>query len=52
MGSVIQPGSTIGDKAVVASRAVVPKWTNIPDGEVWAGIPAKCIKRADGTKPE
>ena len=35
-----------------ASRAVVPKWTNIPDGEVWAGIPAKCIKRADGTKPE
>ena len=52
MGSVIQPGSKIGIKAVVASRAVVPKWTNIPDGEVWAGIPAKCIKRADGTKPE
>jgi acetyltransferase-like isoleucine patch superfamily enzyme len=52
MGSVIQPGCTIGVKAVVASRAVVPKWTNIPDGEVWAGIPAKCIKRADGTKPE
>jgi len=52
MGSVIQPGSKIGVKAVVASRAVVPKWTNIPDGEVWAGIPAKCIKRADGTKPE
>tara|TARA_B100000900_G_scaffold89896_2_gene73276 strand:- start:9896 stop:10684 length:789 start_codon:yes stop_codon:yes gene_type:complete len=52
MGSVVQPGCTIGQKAVVASRAVVPKWTNIPDGEVWAGIPAKCIKRADGTKPE
>ena len=52
MGSVIQPGCTIGENAVVASRAVVPKWTNIPDGEVWAGIPAKCIKRADGTKPE
>ena len=52
MGSVIQPGCTIGEKAVIASRAVVPKWTNIPDGEVWAGIPAKCIKRADGTKPE
>ena len=52
MGSVIQPGCIIGENAVVASRAVVPKWTNIPDGEVWAGIPAKCIKRADGTKPE
>jgi acetyltransferase-like isoleucine patch superfamily enzyme len=52
MGSVIQPGCTIGDGAVVASRAVVPKWTNIPEGEVWAGIPARCIKLADGSKPE
>ena len=52
MGSVIQPGCTIGNGAVVASRAVVPKWTNIPEGEVWAGIPARCIKLADGSKPE
>ena len=52
MGSVIQPGCTIGDGAVVASRAVVAKWTNIPEGEVWAGIPARCIKLADGSKPE
>ena len=52
MGSVVQPGCTIGDGAVVASRAVVPKWTNIPQGEVWAGIPAKCIRLADGSKPE
>ena len=52
MGSVIQPGCTIGNGAVVASRAVVPKWTNIPAGEVWAGIPARCIKLADGSKPE
>ena len=52
MGSVIQPGCTIGNGAVVASRAVVPKWTNIPEGEVWSGIPARCIKLADGSKPE
>ena len=52
MGSVIQPGCTIGEGAVIASRAVVPKWTNIPQGEVWAGVPAKCIRLADGSKPE
>ena len=50
-GSIVQPGCTIGEGAVVASRAVVPKWTEIPPGEVWGGIPAKCIRLADGTKP-
>ena len=50
-GSIIQPGCTIGDGAVIGSRAVVPKWTNIPSGEIWAGIPAKCIRLADGSKP-
>tara|TARA_B100000902_G_scaffold3893_2_gene5021 strand:- start:50 stop:796 length:747 start_codon:yes stop_codon:yes gene_type:complete len=52
MGSVVQPGCTIGEGAIVASRAVVPKWTDIPAGEVWAGIPAKCIRKADGSRPE
>ena len=50
-GSIVQPGCTIGEGAVVASRAVVPKWTEIPPGEVWGGIPAICIRLADGTKP-
>ncbi len=44
-GSIVQPGCTIGDGAVIGSRAVVPKWTDVPAGEVWAGIPAKFIKR-------
>ena len=52
MGSVVQPGCTIGNGAIVASKAVVPKWTEIPAGEVWGGIPAKCIRRADGTRPK
>ena len=52
MGSVIQPGCVIGEGAIIASRAVVPKWTIIPAGEVWAGIPARCIRLADGTIPE
>lgn len=48
----INPGCEIGDKAVIASRAVLPKHTIVPAGEVWGGLPAKCIRRADGTKPE
>ena len=50
--STVQPGCTIGAGAVVASKAVVPKWTEIPPGEIWGGIPAKCIRLADGTKPQ
>ena len=44
-GSIVQPGCTIGNGAVVASRAGVPKWTEIPAGEVWGGIPARFIKK-------
>lgn len=50
--STVQPGSTIGAGATIASKAVVPKWTEIPPGEIWGGIPAKCIRLADGTKPQ
>tara|TARA_Y100000994_G_scaffold60969_1_gene49156 strand:- start:956 stop:1372 length:417 start_codon:yes stop_codon:yes gene_type:complete len=50
--STVQPGCTIGEGAVIANRAVLPKWTDIPAGEVWGGVPAKCIRLADGTKPE
>ncbi|MEO2221623.1 MAG: hypothetical protein CXT72_03245 [Methanobacteriota archaeon] len=50
--SIVQPGCKIGEGAVIATMAVLPKWTEVPAGEVWAGIPAKCIRRADGSKPE
>ena len=46
-GSIVQPGCTIGEGAVVASRAGVPKWTEIPAGEAWGGIPASFIKTVD-----
>ena len=45
LGAQINPGCVIGNGAVIASRAIVPKYTTIPDGEVWAGIPAKRIKK-------
>jgi len=48
----INPGVTVGAGAVVATHALVAKFTNIPPGEIWAGIPARCIRLADGSKPE
>jgi len=43
--STIQPGVVIGEGSVIATNALVGKWKKIPDGEVWAGLPAKCIRK-------
>ena len=40
--SIIMPGVTIGNNSVIGAGSVVTK--NVPDGEVWAGNPAKFIK--------
>ena len=40
--STILPGLAIGRNAVVGAGAVVTK--NVPDGETWAGVPARRIK--------
>lgn len=40
--SVVCPGVTIGEGAVVLPGAVVTK--DVPDGETWGGVPAKRIK--------
>lgn len=47
--AIILPGVTIGRGAVVAAGAVVTK--NIPDFEIWGGIPAKFIKKRQITNP-
>ena len=39
----ILKGVTIGDEAVVGAGSIVTK--DIPTGEIWAGNPAKCIKK-------
>lgn len=40
-GSIILPGVSIGDGVVIGAGSVVTK--DIPDGEVWAGNPARKI---------
>jgi carbonic anhydrase/acetyltransferase-like protein (isoleucine patch superfamily) len=30
---------------VIATNALVAKWKIVPDGEVWGGLPAKCIRK-------
>jgi len=43
-GAVLMPGVTLGPQAVVLPGSVVPANTQIPAGEVWAGVPAQCVK--------
>ncbi len=44
-GSIILPGVTVGDHAVIGAGAVVTR--NVESGSVVAGIPAKEIKRRE-----
>jgi acetyltransferase-like isoleucine patch superfamily enzyme len=42
--AVVMAGVTIGDGAIVSVGAVVLKGTRIGPGEVWGGMPARCLK--------
>lgn len=44
-GAIILPGVTIGSGAVIGAGSVVTK--SIPAGEVWAGNPARPVRKAD-----
>ncbi len=43
--SIILKGVTIGEKSIVGAGSVVTM--SIPDGEIWAGNPAKFIRKID-----
>lgn len=48
--TVVLPGVTIGKGVIVGACSLVTK--DIPDGEVWAGNPAKFIKTTEQFKRE
>ncbi len=47
MGSTLLDGAEVGEGAIVAAGALVLKNTKIGPYEVWGGVPAKFIKKAD-----
>ena len=52
MGSILLDGCEIGEGAIVAAGALVLQNTKIPAGEIWGGVPAKFIKKADPEQTE
>ena len=47
MGATVLDDAIIGEGAIVAAGALVLKNTQIGDGELWGGVPAKFIKKVD-----
>lgn len=47
MGAIILDNAEIGEKAIVASGSVVLENSRIEAGTLWAGVPAKFIKKID-----
>ncbi|MCU0502292.1 MAG: hypothetical protein MUC51_11095 [Anaerolineae bacterium] len=49
--AAIGPGVVVERGAIVGSGAIVTKNTRVPAGEVWGGIPARCLATSDRRKP-
>ena len=46
MNATVLDNAEIGEGAIIAAGAVVLHDTKVPPYEIWAGIPAKCVKKA------
>jgi len=47
MGAIVLDGAVIEDGAIVAAGAVVPPGAVVSKAELWAGNPAKFVKKLD-----
>ena len=45
MGAIVMDNVNIESNSIVAAGAVVKEGTHIKEGELWAGVPAKCVKQ-------
>lgn len=49
--SVLLPGVEVGANAIVGAGSLVTKGTVIPEGEIWAGVPARKIGTVEESQP-
>ena len=52
MGATLLDGAHVGEGAIVAANALVLSGTQIGAHEIWGGVPAKFIKKADPAQTE
>ncbi len=45
--ALILMGCNIGNNVIIGAGALVPPFTTVPDGEVWAGVPAKRVSSVE-----
>src|SRR5574344_769071 len=50
MGSIILDHAVIGEGAIIAAGAVVLSNTQVEPGSIYAGVPAKFVKKVDPTQ--
>ena len=43
--AIIMPGVEIGDNSIVGTASLVTEGTKIPPNTIWAGVPAKQIRK-------
>lgn len=47
MGAIVMDGAVLGSGSIIAAGAVVLQGTNVEPGYLYAGVPAKKIKKVD-----
>lgn len=50
MNAVVLDGCDVGENAVIAAGAVLLEGTKVGANEMWAGVPARFVKREDAGK--
>ncbi len=48
MGAIVMDGAVVEEGAIVAAGAVVLEGTIVEAGSIYAGVPAKKVKKAEG----
>eukprot|EP00455_Lapot_gusevi_P020620 TRINITY_DN2182_c0_g1_i4.p1 TRINITY_DN2182_c0_g1~~TRINITY_DN2182_c0_g1_i4.p1 ORF type:complete len:266 (+),score=118.01 TRINITY_DN2182_c0_g1_i4:58-855(+) len=52
MNAVLEEGCIVENQAIVAAGAVLEAGTRVPSGELWAGSPAKFVRKLTGEELE